>query len=53
MKKKAWLLAEKAYQLVQNNRMKDVQKLDIKNEIEKALNNKNFNLYKFVNNQYF
>ncbi len=51
--KKAWLLAEKAYQLVQNNRMKDVQKLDIKNEIEKALNNKNFNLYKFVNNQYF
>lgn len=51
--KKAWLLAEKAYQLVQNNRMKDVHKQEIKNDIEKALHNKNFNLYRFVNNQYF
>lgn len=41
-----WLKAEKAYQLIRNNRMKDVSKEALKKEIEKS--GDNFNLYRFV-----
>ncbi len=44
--RKNWLLAEKAFHLIKNKRMKDVRKEDIKNEIEKA--GDNFNLYRFI-----
>lgn len=44
--KRLWLLAEKAYHLIQQKRMADVNKQTIKNEIELA--GSNFNLYKFV-----
>lgn len=48
--KKFWLLAEKAHWLIQQRRMKDVQKTELKNEIEKAfLQHKPFNLYQFIN----
>jgi LAO/AO transport system kinase len=47
--KKYWLFAERAYQIIQSYRMKDISKgslfLKIKNEIE---NNTEFNLYRFV-----
>lgn len=44
--KKCWLLAEKAYHLIQQKRMKDISKSTLLNEIK---NKKNFNLYQFVN----
>jgi LAO/AO transport system kinase len=45
--RKKWLLTEKAYQLIKNRRMKDVDKLLLMNKIEAAGND--FNLYSFVN----
>lgn len=45
--KKYWLLAEKAWQLIQNNRMKDVDKKMLKEEIMKN-NPREFNLYRFI-----
>ena len=41
-----WLLAEKAYYLIQQSLMKNVSKLDLKNKIEADGNS--FNLYRFV-----
>lgn len=46
--KRAYLLAEKAYRLIQNRRMKDISKQELKQEIEKELQKKDFNLYQFV-----
>ena len=46
--KRSWLLAEKAYLLIQQKRMTDIRKEDIKTNIEAA--GDNFNLYRFVNN---
>ena len=43
--RKSWLLAEKAYQLIKNRRMKNVDKAALKAAIEK---NTNVNLYQFV-----
>lgn len=43
--KKNWLLAEKAYQLIQQKRMKDISKQQLKDELEK-LSQKN--LYQFI-----
>jgi len=51
--KKAWLLADKAYQLIQNNSMKHIHKATLKTEIEEELKNTGFNLYRFVNKKYF
>ncbi len=45
--KKFWLLAEKAYHLIQQNRMKDISKSTLLQEIK---NMENLNLYRFVNN---
>jgi LAO/AO transport system kinase len=48
--KKNWLLAEKAYHLIKQKRMKDVKKEDLKNKIEAHGNT--FNLYKFIKKYY-
>jgi LAO/AO transport system kinase len=42
-----WLLAEKAYQLIKQKRMLDINKETLKKEIEK-LSGSDFNLYSFV-----
>ncbi len=46
--KRSYLLAEKAYRLLQNNKMKGISKSDLKGQIEEALKTKDFNLYTFV-----
>jgi LAO/AO transport system kinase len=46
--KRSYLLAEKAYRLIQNKRMKDISKQDLKSEIEQELAKPDFNLYRFV-----
>ena len=45
---KAFLLAEKAYKLIQNERMKPINKSDLKSALEQAYTDENFNLYTFV-----
>lgn len=44
------LLAEKAYQLLQHRRMKDINRRQLQQEIQQALSKGEFNLYRFVNN---
>nr|WP_294903153.1 methylmalonyl Co-A mutase-associated GTPase MeaB [uncultured Lacibacter sp.] len=46
--RKSWLLAEKAYYLIQQQRMKDVQKKEMKLQIEEEMKKSDFNLYRFV-----
>jgi LAO/AO transport system kinase len=43
--RKAWLLAEKAYQLIQQNRMRDIDRRSLREQIKSG---KEFNLYRFV-----
>jgi LAO/AO transport system kinase len=50
--KKFWLLAERAYQLIQKKRMKDIDKAELKNLIEKAHGDNAFNLYSFVSSRF-
>lgn len=45
-KRRGWLLAEKAFYLIQQKRMKDINKEEIKNNIEAE--GKDFNLYRFI-----
>ncbi len=49
--KKFWLLAEKAFYLVEQKRMKGVDKAALKKEIEAVYPKGNFNLYQFVANK--
>jgi LAO/AO transport system kinase len=44
------LLTEKAFHLIQQKRMQDVNKSELKETIEKASSSGNFNLYSFINN---
>ncbi len=46
--KRFWLLAEKAFYLIEQKRMKDVNKTELKKEIEKIYPKGNFNLYRFI-----
>ncbi|MEJ7736198.1 MAG: methylmalonyl Co-A mutase-associated GTPase MeaB [Chitinophagaceae bacterium] len=46
--KKYWLLAERAYHLIQNSRMKNVNKASLKEHIELLIKNRSFNLYTFI-----
>jgi LAO/AO transport system kinase len=46
--RRSWLLAEKAYYLIQQKRMKDVLKKEMKLQIEEELKKGDFNLYRFV-----
>jgi len=48
--KRFFLLAEKAYHLIQNHRMKAVNKQLLKQTIEKAYSTPGFTLFKFVKN---
>jgi LAO/AO transport system kinase len=50
--RKAWLLTERAYQLIQRHRMSDISKSHIKDLIENNLAKGNFNLFTFIQ-QYF
>ncbi|HEX4877379.1 MAG TPA: methylmalonyl Co-A mutase-associated GTPase MeaB [Chitinophagaceae bacterium] len=43
-----WLLAERAFYLIEQKRMKDIDKAILKKEIEKLYPKGNFNLYKFI-----
>lgn len=43
-----WLLTEKAYYLIEQKRMKDVDKNALKKEVETLYQQGHFNLYKFV-----
>jgi LAO/AO transport system kinase len=47
---KAWLFTERAFQLIQAKRMKDINKKVLKEQIERQLKNGSFNLYSFVRN---
>ena len=46
--KKYWLLTEKAYQLIQKERMKDVDKMMMKQRIEEETKQSSFHLYRFI-----
>jgi LAO/AO transport system kinase len=48
IEKKYWLLTEKVFQLIQKGRMKDIDKMQLKEKIMRD-GLTNFNLYKFVN----
>ncbi len=47
--KRPYLLAEKAYRLIQNAKMKSVSKKILQQQIELELKKPDFNLYRFVN----
>jgi LAO/AO transport system kinase len=47
-RQKAWLLAERAWQLIEQKRMSDLDKKEIKDKIEAQLASGDFNLYRFV-----
>ncbi len=49
-KKKSWLLAEKAFHLIQQKKMAEIDKNMLKQKIEEA--GKDFNLYSFIKNYY-
>jgi LAO/AO transport system kinase len=46
--RKNWLLAEKAWQLIQQKKMQAISKNNIKNLIAQAINQSDFNLYTFI-----
>lgn len=46
--RKYWLLAERAYQLIRDIKMKNISKEKIKAEIMQLVNENKFNLYKFA-----
>jgi LAO/AO transport system kinase len=48
--KRSWLLAEKAFHLIEKKRMQDVNKEDLKNKI--AAEGNAFNLYQFIKKYY-
>lgn len=49
--RKYWLLAEKAWKLIEARRMKDISKLQLADEIKK-MDNEKFNLYRFAQQYY-
>jgi GTPase len=46
--RKTWLLAEKAYQLIAQQKMKAINKKELVEKIQQAHKQKNFNLYKLI-----
>lgn len=46
--KKYWLLAEKAYQLIQHEKMKDIDRNELKKSMDEQAGKPDFNLYRFV-----
>lgn len=49
--KRMYLLTEKAWQLLQHKRMKDIDKKALFEKIKQASTDKNFNLYRFIDAQ--
>jgi len=50
-KRRSWLLAEKAWQLLVGLRMSDISKKELQTKIETQLHSDSFNLYRFVQEQ--
>lgn len=50
--KRLHLLTEKCWQLIQAHRMKNLKRQEIKEALERALQQKDFNLYRFSENYY-
>jgi LAO/AO transport system kinase len=48
LSKKAWLLTERAWYLIEQRRMKELSKEDMQHTIQQQLQKGNFNLYKFI-----
>ena len=46
--RKFLLLTEQAFHLIQNRKMKEINKIDLREEIETATEKGNFNLYHFI-----
>lgn len=51
-KHKPYLLAEKAWKLIQQKRMADIDKIKLQQEIAEASQKSEFNLYRFIQTQY-
>jgi LAO/AO transport system kinase len=49
-KRKSWLLAERAYQLIVSRRMEQVSRAGLREKISEALTAHDFNLYRFIEN---
>lgn len=47
-----WLMAEKAYYLIERKRMQDIDKNTLKDAVASAMENGNFNLYNFIEKYY-
>ncbi|MFM2146244.1 MAG: methylmalonyl Co-A mutase-associated GTPase MeaB [Bacteroidota bacterium] len=45
---RSWLLTEKAYQLIQANRMKDISKIELQEKIRQQIQNGHFHLFSFI-----
>lgn len=50
--RKAWLLTERAFQLIQQQRMHDINKAGLKSSIEAAIQLPDFNLFRFIAQQF-
>ena len=50
--KKYWLLTEQAFHLIQNRKMKNIDKNQLKKKIEESVHKGRFNLYHFVEKYY-
>ena len=50
--RKAWLLTERAFQLIQQQRMRDISKAGLKSSIEAAMQLPDFNLFRFIAKQF-
>jgi LAO/AO transport system kinase len=46
--RKAWLLTERAFQLIQQQRMRNINKTDLKSTIDVAMQLPDFNLFRFI-----
>lgn len=46
--RKYWLLAERAYHLIRTDRMKDISKDTLRENIRQAMNQNSFNLYSYI-----
>jgi LAO/AO transport system kinase len=51
--RKTHLLTEKAYQLIVQNRMQDINRQELYKELAEASNKSGFNLYQFLGEKYF
>ncbi|HQR92359.1 MAG TPA: methylmalonyl Co-A mutase-associated GTPase MeaB [Sediminibacterium sp.] len=50
--RKAWLLTERAFQLIQQDRMRDINKTALKSSIASAMELPDFNLFRFIAQQF-